>query len=152
MLGSLQHLEESKKTKEDFFKTALNEETEVNSLLAYYRQKIASFEQERFEWMSRFEQLKMSQEEQHNREWDLRRAKDEIADLQRTLSETRLKLFEERQLKLKVKAENEQLQDRADSDKRKISELMSVCNPVEQKVVFRKNRKPSKCDLFVVLF
>jgi hypothetical protein len=49
------YLDSNTNAKEDFFKTALNEETQVNSLTAYYRQKIASFEAERFEWMTRFE-------------------------------------------------------------------------------------------------
>lgn len=90
------YLESNTKAKEDFFKTALNEETEVNSLIAYYRQKISAFEAERFEWMARFEQLKLSQEEKHKQEWDLKRSKNEIADLQRALSDSRVKLFEEK--------------------------------------------------------
>lgn len=135
----------SPNAKQDFFKTALNEETQIDSLLTYYRQKISNFENERFEWISRFQQLKLSKEEQHRGEWDLKRAKDEIADLQRALSDARLKLFEEKQLKLKYQNENEQLNDRVFDDRKKIGELMNICKPVEQKVVFRKNKKPSKC-------
>ena len=142
-------VETADKTKEDFFKTALNEETEVNSLLAYYRERISNFERERFEWLSRFEQVKLSQEQKHKLEWDVRRSKDEIADLQRALSDARLKLFEEKQISLKLSAENEQLLERADCDGRKIGELMNVCNPVEQKIIFKKNQKPSIMTKFV---
>lgn len=139
------HLQEQQeKAQQDFFKAALNEETEVNSLLAYYRQRIAAFEKERFDWLSRFEQVKLSQEEKHNLEWDIRRAKDEIADLQRALSDSRLKLFEEKQMGLKLSSENEQLAERADMDTRKIGELVDACNPMEQKVILRKGQKPCK--------
>lgn len=125
------YLESTHKAKEDFFKTALNEETEVNSLVAYYRQKISAFEAERFEWMSRFEQLKLSQAEKHKKEWDLKRSKNEIADLQRALSDSRVKLFEEKQTLLKVTAEKNQLELMMKDSKVKLGELMSVCNPVE---------------------
>ena len=138
------YLESQAKAKEDFFKTALNEETEVDSLLAFYRQKIAHFEAERFEWMSRFEQLKLSQEEKHKQEWDIKRSKNEIADLQRALSEARVKLFEEKQTLMKVAAEKLQLEKILGDNKLKIGELMSVCSPVEQKVVLSKGQKPSK--------
>jgi len=139
----------AQKAREDLFKTALNEETEVDSLLAYYRERIANFEKERFEWIGRFEQVKLSQEEKHRTEWDLRRAKDEIADLQRALSDARLKIFEEKQLNLKLSSENAQLMERADLDKNKIGNLVNACNLVEQKIVFKRNEKPSIMTKFV---
>ena len=147
------YLESQAKAKEDFFKTALNEETEVYSLLAFYRQKIAQFEAERFEWMARFEQLKLSQEEKHKQEWDIRRSKNEIADLQRALSEARVKLFEEKQTLMKVAAEKSQLEKILGDNKIKLGELMNVCSPVEQKILLQKGQKPSNeafCFLIII--
>lgn len=93
--------------KERLFKMAFNEENEVNTLLAYYRDRINAFDREREEWLQKLEVVKMSQEEHHRQTWELQKRRDEIAEFQRSLSEAKLSLYNERQLVLKLTREND---------------------------------------------
>jgi hypothetical protein len=129
--------------KENFFKNALNEECHVDSLLAYNRNRVAKFEDERLEWLRRYEMLKPRPEDEHRMEWDVRELKDQIALLQKDLSDNRVKLFEERQLILKAQSENAQLKKRANLDQQVAATLVAHCNPIEQTVVYNKGQKPS---------
>ncbi len=76
---------------------AVNDEEELNSLLAYYRDRINDINRERQEWLERLEQCHLNQEEKHQLEWTLQKRSDEVAELQRTLTEFKVQLFEERQ-------------------------------------------------------
>ena len=78
------------------FMMAANDEEQLNSLLAYYRSKIAEFDKERLEWLTKIEELRIQYDDKHRSEWELHKRKEEISDLQRTLSEHKLMLFEER--------------------------------------------------------
>ena len=42
------------------FKMACNDEDELNSLLAYYRDRINDFERERTEWLEKLEEVRIS--------------------------------------------------------------------------------------------
>jgi coiled-coil domain-containing protein 77 len=57
--------------KERLFKLAYNEESEANTLLAFYRDRIHNFDLEREEWLQKLELVKMSQQEQHKTQWEL---------------------------------------------------------------------------------
>lgn len=74
----------------------------MNSLLAYYRSKISEFDRERTEWLAKIEEIRISYEEKHRLEWEGLKRKEEITELQRTLSESKMMLFEERQLNLRL--------------------------------------------------
>ena len=130
--------------KENFFKTALNEETYVDTLLAYNRRRVANFEKERQDWLRRFEMVRVKPEEQHRSEWELRQLKDSIAILQKDLSDNRLRLFEERQQILKLQAENEQLERRGQMEQKAADVLISHCTPVEQTIVYNAGKKPGR--------
>jgi hypothetical protein len=53
-----------------------------------------------------------------------------MSELQKALSESRMKLFEERQMLLKYRAENESLLERHGEDQRRVNELVGLANPV----------------------
>ena len=82
--------------KQDLFKMAGNDEEQYNSLLSYYRSKIGEFDKERFEWLQRLEEIRLSYEERHQLQWELNKRKEEIMEVQRSLSEAKVMLFEER--------------------------------------------------------
>ena len=125
-----------------FIKLAINDENELNTLLTYYRARLADFDKERQEWLEKLETLRSSQEEKHRTDWELQKRKDEIADLQRTVSELKMSLFDERQQILKLKKENDFLKIKEIEDRKKISELLSLTNSVEEEVVMYKDLRP----------
>jgi hypothetical protein len=72
-------------------------------LLDYYRMRVGkliliaeSFERERIDWLEKLEGLKISQDEYHRTEWELRRRTDEIIELQNALSDCNISLNQER--------------------------------------------------------
>ena len=125
-----------------FLKLAVNDENEINTLLTYYRARLADFDKERQEWLEKLEVNRTSQEEKHRSEWELQKRKDEISDLQKTISELKLSLFDERQQILKLKKENDLLRIKEVEDRKKISELLSMTNSVEEEVVMYKDLRP----------
>ncbi len=51
---------------------------------------------ERSEWLCKLEELRYKQDEKHKSEWELRKRTDEIVELQRSLGEAKVTLFDER--------------------------------------------------------
>lgn len=125
-----------------FLKLAVNDENEINTLLTYYRARLADFDKERQEWLEKLEVMRTSQEEKHRSEWELQKRKEEISDLQKNISEVKLSLFDERQQILKLKKENDLLKIKEIEDRKKISELLSMTNSVEEEVVMYKDLRP----------
>jgi predicted site-specific integrase-resolvase len=108
--------------KDELYRIGLNDDSEVNPLTAYYRHRINRFEQERLETIKHIERIKVSVEEKHRAEWDIQRSKEVVAELQKSLSDARTKLYDERQITLKLKAENDSLIIRTTQDSQKIHE------------------------------
>jgi hypothetical protein len=130
--------------KENFFKNALNEETQVDSFLAYTRDRVAQFEKERFDWLKRYEMIRVKAEDEHKVEWETRQVREAIALMQKDLSDNRMRLFEERQLVLKLQNENNQLTRKHGLDQKVMNTLVAHCNPIEQTVIYSKGNKPSR--------
>ena len=128
--------------RERLFNLALNEEREANTLLAHYRDRINAFDREREEWLQKLENVRLSQEEAHKTQWELQKRREEISDLQKTLSNAKLSLYEERQHILKLVKESDQLKVKELEDKKKIVELLALNEPLEQEVVFYKDLRP----------
>lgn len=123
-------------------KLAVNDENEMNTLLSYYRKRLSEFDKERQEWLEKLEVLRYSQEEKHKSEWELQKRNKEIAELQKSLSELKLSLFDERQHILKLKKENDLLKIKELEDRKKIAELLSMTNSVEEEVFMYKDLRP----------
>ena len=124
-------------------KMALNDENEMNSLLSYYRDRLHEFDNERQEWLAKLEEIRYKQDEKHKTEWELKKRKQEISEMQSSLKEAKLNLYEERQKNLKLIKENDELKIKQIEDHRKISELLSITNVVEQDVFICRNLLPS---------
>jgi len=132
-----------------FLKQAINDENEISTLLTYYRARLADFDKERQEWLEKLETLRHSQEEKHKSDWELQKRKEEISDLQKMISELKLSIFDERQQILKLKKENDLLRMKEIEDRKKISELLSMTNSVEEEVIMYKDLRPGTIFFFL---
>jgi coiled-coil domain-containing protein 77 len=119
-------------------------------LLAYYRTRITEFEKERAEFIARTSSIEVSHEELHRTQWELRVRHEEIAELQRALSDANVYLFDEREQVLKLQAENDQLKIQELEDRRRIQHLLALTQPVSQEVTFFRDCRPAKMTRFPV--
>ncbi|TPX51280.1 hypothetical protein SeMB42_g00278 [Synchytrium endobioticum] len=107
-------------------------------LLGYYRSRLEKSEEEFQDAVARVDSIKISHEEHHRLEWELRKREDEITRLQRSLSDAQQALFDERRQLLKVMAENDDLKVQELKDRKKIRYLLSVAGtPDEETTYFR---------------
>lgn len=74
---------------------SINDE-EVKRLLEYYRIRFENIKEDRKEWLKNLEGVKMSSNDFHEQEWELRQLIDKIQEHQQTLSETNIALNNER--------------------------------------------------------
>jgi coiled-coil domain-containing protein 77 len=100
------------------------------------------------EWLNRLDQVKTTAEEKHKLTWELQKRREEVADMQRSCSEVRVALFDERQANLHLKRENEELNLKAQEDRKRIAELLSIIEPVEQDIVLAKDLRPEVTTKF----
>ena len=119
----------------------------LTSILSYYRERVDAIQRERESWFERLETLRISQEDYHKQEWELKKRNEEIAELQKALSDSHVALFEERDLVLRLKREVEELQGRAAEDRRKIMELLALNGSVEQDITYFKDCRPGNNGL-----
>lgn len=54
---------------------------QYQDLLSYYRSKLSEFEKERFEWLTKLEEIRIQYEDKHQQEWELIKRKQEITEL-----------------------------------------------------------------------
>ncbi|VDI79406.1 coiled-coil domain-containing protein 77 [Mytilus galloprovincialis] len=78
-------------------------------LLEYYRKKIAEYDEEHDHMVSKLEEYKITYEEQHKLQWELRQREEEIVELQKALSDMQIYLFQEREHVLRLYSENDRL-------------------------------------------
>ena len=119
----------------------------LTSILSYYRERVDAIQRERESWFERLETLRISQEDYHKQEWELKKRNEEIAELQKALSDSHVALFEERDLVLRLKREVEELHGRAAEDRRKIMELLALNGSVEQDITYFKDCRPGNNGL-----
>uniref|UniRef100_A0A8C2YS25 Coiled-coil domain containing 77 n=1 Tax=Chinchilla lanigera TaxID=34839 RepID=A0A8C2YS25_CHILA len=78
-------------------------------LLEYYQKKMAECEAENEDLLKKLELYREACEVQHKLEWDLQQREEEIAELQKALSDMQVCLFQEREHVLRLYAENDRL-------------------------------------------
>uniref|UniRef100_A0A8C9AQ97 Coiled-coil domain containing 77 n=1 Tax=Prolemur simus TaxID=1328070 RepID=A0A8C9AQ97_PROSS len=81
-------------------------------LLEYYQKKMAECEAENEGLLMKLELYKEACEGQHKLEWDLQQREEEIAELQKALSDMQVCLFQEREHVLRLYSENDRLRIR----------------------------------------
>lgn len=113
-------------------------------LLEYYRKKIAEFDEEHEVMLNKLEKYKMTYEQQHNAQWEIRQREEEIAELQKALSDMQVFLFQEREQVLRLYAENDRLKIREMEDRKRIQHLLSLGPPGEPEVTYFHKEPPAK--------
>ncbi|XP_054750842.1 coiled-coil domain-containing protein 77-like [Lytechinus pictus] len=113
-------------------------------LLEYYRRKIAEFDGEHQDMMKKLDQYKTTYERQHKMQWDLRQREEEIAELQKALSDMQVYLFQEREQVLRLYAENDRLKIRELEDRKRIQHLLALNGPGEPEVTYFHKEPPAR--------
>ncbi len=106
--------------------------TTYGGLLAFYRNKVSSFENERKEWIASIENLNGNLKVNHDREWQVFRLKSENEELQRKLTDLKLKHFQDRTMIIKLENDKLTLLESLQKEQKKVSELLAHVQPVQE--------------------
>ncbi|CAD5116961.1 DgyrCDS5800 [Dimorphilus gyrociliatus] len=112
-------------------------------LLEFYRKKLLEYDCEHDSMVERLEKYKMTYEEQHKIEWEMKQREEEITELQKALSDMQTYLFQEREHVLRLYAENDRLKIREIEDRKKIHLLLSLSGLTEREVSYFLKEPPS---------
>lgn len=113
-------------------------------LLEYYRKKIADFDEEHEDLVKRLERYKETYDEQHKLQWEVRQREEEIAELQKALSDMQVYLFQERDHVLRLYSENDRLKIRELEDRKKIQHLLALVGTDAGEVTYFHKEPPHK--------
>ncbi|XP_070558268.1 coiled-coil domain-containing protein 77-like [Ptychodera flava] len=113
-------------------------------LLEYYRKKIAEFDGEHEEMLNKLDNYKMTYEQQHKSQWEIRQREEEITELQKALSDMQVYLFQEREHVLRLYAENDRLKIRELEDRKKIQHLLALAGSTDSEVTYFHKEPPAK--------
>ncbi|XP_042325756.1 coiled-coil domain-containing protein 77 [Sceloporus undulatus] len=116
-------------------------------LLEYYRKKIAEFDEEHEELVKRLEKYKATYDEQHKLQWEMRQREEEIAELQKALSDMQVYLFQEREHVLRLYAENDRLKIRELEDRKKIQHLLALVGTDNGEITYFHKEPPHKVTI-----
>ncbi|XP_071492109.1 coiled-coil domain-containing protein 77-like [Diadema antillarum] len=113
-------------------------------LLEYYRKKIAEFDSEHQDMLQKLDQYRTTYEQQHKMQWEMRQREEEIAELQKALSDMQVYLFQEREQVLRLYAENDRLKLRELEDRKRIHHLLALNGPGEPEVTYFHKEPPAR--------
>ncbi|KFP65898.1 Coiled-coil domain-containing protein 77, partial [Cariama cristata] len=115
-------------------------------LLEYYRKKIADFDEEHEDLVKRLERYRETYDEQHKLQWEVRQREEEIAELQKALSDMQVYLFQEREHVLRLYSENDRLKIRELEDRKKIQHLLALVGTDKGEVTYFHKEPPHKAS------
>lgn len=95
-------------------------------LLEFYRKKISDYDTDYEALEQRLEQYRASFDSQQREEIEVKKREEEIAELQKALSDVQLYLFQEREHVLRLYAENDRLKIKELEDRKTIHHLLSL--------------------------
>ncbi|XP_063174897.1 coiled-coil domain-containing protein 77 [Chroicocephalus ridibundus] len=113
-------------------------------LLEYYRRKIADFDEEHEDLVKRLERYKETYDEQHKLQQEVCQREEEIAELQKALSDMQVYLFQEREHVLRLYSENDRLKIRELEDRKKIQHLLALVGTDKGEVTYFHKEPPHK--------
>ncbi|XP_060046307.1 coiled-coil domain-containing protein 77 isoform X2 [Erinaceus europaeus] len=117
-------------------------------LLQYYQKKMSECEAENEDLLKKLELYREVCEGRHKLEWDVQQREEEIAELQKALSDLQLCLFQEREHVLRLYAENDRLRIRELEDKKKIQSLLSLVGTDTGEVTYFYKEPPHRVSIF----
>ncbi|KAM9579675.1 coiled-coil domain-containing protein 77 [Guaruba guarouba] len=113
-------------------------------LLEYYLKTIADFDREYEDLVKRLERYKETYDEQHKLQWEVRQREEEIAELQKALSDMQVYLFQEKEHVLRLYSENDRLKIRELEDRKKIQYLLALVGTDKGEVTYFHKEPPHK--------
>ncbi|XP_045053733.2 coiled-coil domain-containing protein 77 isoform X2 [Desmodus rotundus] len=108
---------------------------------------MAECEAENEDLLKKLELYKEACEGQHKLEWDLQQREEEIAELQKALSDMQVCLFQEREHVLRLYSENDRLRIRELEDKKKIQNLLALVGTDTGEVTYFFKEPPNKVSI-----
>ena len=117
-------------------------------LIDYYRLVVETFETERIKNYDLFQSIKISNEDQHKLDWEIKRRKDEIIELENALHESNMALNNERNRAIHYGKVIENCKSIAKEDKRRIKQLLELSEPIEQTIKLEQNKEPTKLEKY----
>ena len=117
-------------------------------LIDYYRLVVETFETERIKNYDLFQSIKISNEDQHKLDWEIKRRKDEIMELENALHESNMALNNERKKAVHYGKVIEDCKSIAKEDKRRIKQLLELSEPIEQTIKLAQNKEPTKLEKY----
>ncbi|XP_063251129.1 coiled-coil domain-containing protein 77 isoform X7 [Prinia subflava] len=115
-----------------------------HDLLEYYRRKIADFDEEHEELVKRLEKYKQTYDEEHQLHCEVRHLEEEVAELQKALSDMQVFLFQEKEQILRLCSENDRLKLRELEDRKKIQQLLAMLGTNKGEVIYFHKEPPHK--------
>nr|XP_042129938.1 coiled-coil domain-containing protein 77 [Peromyscus maniculatus bairdii] len=115
-------------------------------LLEYYQKKMATCEAENEDLLKKLDLYREACEGQHKLEWNLQQREEEIAELQKALSDMQVCLFQEREHVLRLYSENDRLRIRELEDKKKIQNLLALVGTDTGEVTYFYKEPPHKVE------
>ncbi|XP_003461812.1 coiled-coil domain-containing protein 77 isoform X1 [Cavia porcellus] len=116
-------------------------------LLEYYQKKMAECDSEYEDLLEKLEIYREACEGQHKLEWNLQQREEEIAELQKALSDMQVCLFQEREHVLRLYSENDHLRIRELEDKKKIQSLLALVGTDTKEVTYFYKEPPHKVSI-----
>ena len=129
----------------DFFS---DKKRDLARLIDYYRLVVDTFESERIKNYDLFQNIKISNEDQHKVDWEIKRRKDEIIELEQALYEANMALNNERKKAIHFGKVIENCKSIAKEDKRRIKQLLELSEPIEQTIKLYQNQEPTKTEKY----
>ena len=117
-------------------------------LIDYYRLVVETFETERIKNYELLQNIKISNEDQHKVDWEIKRRKDEIIELENALHEINMALNNERKKAIHYGKVIENCKSMAKEDKRRIKQLLELSEPIEQTIKLVQNKEPTKLEKY----
>ncbi len=106
----------------------------ARELLSYYRKRLAASERDAEDAQQRLVAVECHSAELHRLRWTLRSRDEEVKELQAALSSAKVLLYDEREMALRLAAENDELKAREAEDRRRIAHLLALTEPIAQEV------------------
>ncbi|OQR94315.1 hypothetical protein THRCLA_08194 [Thraustotheca clavata] len=114
----------------------------AKDLLAFYRERCDTFNEERKEWLERLKQLETSREGLHQVEWQNKMQKQEIAELKEELVCVQDQMLGLKETIAALESEKSLLKIQEAEDRKRIQHLLSLTQPIAEEVTFYKDCRP----------
>ena len=107
-----------------------------------------AFESDRRQFYAKLEAIRLKQDLVHNTEWELKKRRQEKAELESALERCQGFLYVEREKILEMKRETDRLRVKQRGNKKQITDMLAASNSVEQHVYYNEAQNPEKIQSY----